>query len=502
MILTHGRRLIARAVVAAAVAILATASNSDKLTRIKLSTETPREPLSGFSRSIPTAAKPTTTSGSTRTGSGNAFSRTPLTWRRRSSTCALRQTAPPKTRTAFSSSLSRSTCWAKGHLPPKRVRRTTGSTRKLRSRSSSRVPSLTKRLDTARVGSISAQRWRCLQNWLEHDPDPTTEINERWLEHVYRAFLSETRFASKTPARRGWETERGQALIKFGAPDQIRTTLEGHKPLDGRIETWASLGSAQGFVLSFQDEYLNGNCTVPIDDEFCARVLSDTPPLTALVSESTPIPGELDVVAFRDSDTSSSVYITYGANDDSLERRLRTWAIKTFVARTAFFDKEGRPRAYYADTLDADSLPRDAARNRRSNQWAKRYALPFDSHRVSFCFEDERSLTQSLASAGISTFRFLGGSLALSDILLHTTLASAANTVIHRGHRSFSVNPRRAYAPSETLHLYVELYNLTLSDRTGEYVLAVAAVDRISGERVGVSRAFAKLRSVVNDRGP
>jgi hypothetical protein len=36
----------------------------------------------------------------------------------------------------------------------------------------------------------------------------------------------------------------------------------------------------------------------------------------------------------------------------------------------------------------------------------------------------------------------------------------------------------------------------------GGYVLAISAVDRISGERARVSRSFAKVRSAVNRRGP
>jgi len=173
--------------------------------------------------------------------------------------------------------------------------------------------------------------------WLDHDPDPTTEINERWLEHVYRVFLSETRFASDNPPRHGWETQRGKALIKFGPPDEVQSTLEGPKPHAGRMETWTYLQFPQGFSLRFEDGYFGGNYTVPIGDDFSSQVLSESPPLSATSCESTPVAGAIDIVAFRDSDTSSSIYIAYAEDDESLEERLRTWDIKTFTARTAFF---------------------------------------------------------------------------------------------------------------------------------------------------------------------
>ncbi|MDH3217143.1 MAG: GWxTD domain-containing protein, partial [Candidatus Krumholzibacteria bacterium] len=47
--------------------------------------------------------------------------------------------------------------------------------------------------------------------WAEEDPDPTTPVNERYLEHIQRMFLADTFFGHHAPRLRGWQTERGKA---------------------------------------------------------------------------------------------------------------------------------------------------------------------------------------------------------------------------------------------------------------------------------------------------
>ena len=97
-----------------------------------------------------------------------------------------------------------------------------------------------------------------------------------------------------------------------------------------------------------------------------------------------------------------------------------------------------------------------------------------------------------------STLRYIGGSLALSDILLHTTLPQPVNLVIHRGQSRFSLNPRRSFAPSETLHLYVEVYNLSVSNRRCEYEVtySIHGADTASTRAQRIGRAFKRLLGI------
>ncbi|HER42975.1 MAG TPA: GWxTD domain-containing protein, partial [Candidatus Eisenbacteria bacterium] len=56
--------------------------------------------------------------------------------------------------------------------------------------------------------------------WIEQDPTPSTELNERRLEHYARVFLANEIFTDKRLDLLGSSTDRGSATIKFGLPDK------------------------------------------------------------------------------------------------------------------------------------------------------------------------------------------------------------------------------------------------------------------------------------------
>ena len=63
---------------------------------------------------------------------------------------------------------------------------------------------------------------RCF--WLEMDPTPTTRHNERKKEHLDRVKMAVERYGCSDPP--GWD-DRGEVLIRFGLPDEIkRVTAE------------------------------------------------------------------------------------------------------------------------------------------------------------------------------------------------------------------------------------------------------------------------------------
>ena len=337
--------------------------------------------------------------------------------------------------------------------------------------------------------------------WIANDPDPTTEINERVLEHVCRVFMSDVRFASATPPLRGWETPRGTALIKFGEPDLVKTTLEGTRPTDGRTEIWGYLKTSNPFMLMFRDEYLNGNYGIPIDDEIGACTLRADPPLTTHIPNAATFPGVLDVAAFRESEVSSYLSVAFATDADTLDRNLWTWDIERFHTRTAVYHHDGRPYMYLADSIRTDSLDRDTTASRSGYVVVRGVSLPFDSYRVVFCLEDERRLTRSIGWADANTLRFFDSSLALSDVLLCST-PRVGGAATRREDKTLYVNPTGRYSPSEKLRVYVEVYNLGLRDARSNYEIAytIRPADSTAGLWTSIQRGVEK--ALFMDRAP
>ena len=153
--------------------------------------------------------------------------------------------------------------------------------------------------------------------WIDCDPDPTTAINERQLEHLYRMFIADLYFSCYRPPLRGWRTERGAAVVKFGWPWNIERTL-GDAWDSGRIERWYYIqqGKLREFV--FEDEYLSGNLRIPIYADSMVAVLRFDPRRSSYRPETVQLPGVMEVTVFKDDVFSSTVYLAAKVDADSL----------------------------------------------------------------------------------------------------------------------------------------------------------------------------------------
>jgi GWxTD domain-containing protein len=67
--------------------------------------------------------------------------------------------------------------------------------------------------------------------WAERDPDPTTPLNERYLEHIQRMFLADAFFDNESPRLRGWETERGIPEWQLYGSHGLSLLIRGSGPL-------------------------------------------------------------------------------------------------------------------------------------------------------------------------------------------------------------------------------------------------------------------------------
>lgn len=63
------------------------------------------------------------------------------------------------------------------------------------------------------------------QFWLRRDPTPGTPRNEAKEEHYRRIAYANKRFP--TPARLGWQTDRGHMYIVYGPPDELESHPKG-----------------------------------------------------------------------------------------------------------------------------------------------------------------------------------------------------------------------------------------------------------------------------------
>jgi GWxTD domain-containing protein len=332
--------------------------------------------------------------------------------------------------------------------------------------------SIAERTEYEEAAPEERQKWRRMF-WMALDPDPTVPLNERYLEHIGRTFLADIYFSNDRPKLRGWETERGKALIKFGWPSNINRTLASMRSasFDGWSEVWSYEGEhSKRFV--FIDEFLNGNFSIPRDIEYSnmAQILLNTEAESAFDLDAAHIPGNLDLVAFKNGTISSSVYAIARIDADSLLRCVEGSIMDFYIMRGVFFNSSWSEQQRFKHILKGHDLTLSRERGKSWLYANKESILPFDSFRFSLAMCDPLDLTRSIFRDVAAVSRFMDDSLCVSDMLLHREAELYPDIpLLDRDGISFAPNPGHSYRDGERLNIYLEVYNLVQHQATYEY---------------------------------
>jgi len=139
--------------------------------------------------------------------------------------------------------------------------------------------------------------------WRKRDPNPATRVNERLIEHLSRVGFSDFHFHVRKLDKPGSLTTRGEVYIRYGRPldwyydpfgtntfvDGVLnpTELLTTTPLSSRFDDYANMASRyrsrrmgqdrprwmwayEGFVLNFEDTFLNGDYSFPYEYDWSA----------------------------------------------------------------------------------------------------------------------------------------------------------------------------------------------------------------------------------------
>ncbi len=189
--------------------------------------------------------------------------------------------------------------------------------------------------------------------WMENDPTPATEINERALEHYARVAIADRALSDERRNARGSATDRGAALIRFGLPDRTLYDLGGGT--SGGWIVWQYAHSKSSFNLYFNDEFLNGDYHFPISDYYgtmSLKMLDSVPQRYVFPVEYRPFPASLAIAELRGGDERTRIEMSV-AIPDSLKRTPGLpWDI--FVT---FFDSQWNRLSRDRITFKPDSLP-------------------------------------------------------------------------------------------------------------------------------------------------
>jgi GWxTD domain-containing protein len=303
--------------------------------------------------------------------------------------------------------------------------------------------------------------------WVYRDTDPTTEINLAELEHLYRMFLADALYSPPRSERRGWDTDRGEAFLKFGKPAAVYHSL-GDDSSSGRVEVWSYVLGGVLYQFLFVDEFLNGNPRIPATAGLVMHFLRESPAQSHALPTAIPVPGDLDVVAFRDGAMTATVYLAMRVDADSLGALAQPAGTVRFNVRASWFDTVWKRSGANAEQVWVSEATQRHQAGRDFHELVRSVRIPFDLFHFACAFEDPAGSARALMLADADASRFMDEHLVLSDILLTRPDGPSAAVIERGGERRW---PRidRSYHPGEKLGIYVEIYNLARAGGATRY---------------------------------
>ncbi len=352
--------------------------------------------------------------------------------------------------------------------------------------------------------------------WRTRDSDPTTEINERLLEHYSRVWEANLYFGTPENGGVGWLTPMGATLVRMGRPDGRRRALvEVHwsqnKHFIDESPVWYwNYGSTEiPCSFAFLDRYMNNNFTYPRDgydnrlspvhqasEAVAKAIFTQKPEQSSLLRSAQPIGVNSEIYQFRASggQTAALVHVTVPVRDISFDTTSGEAKARLSV-RGALRSKDEEVvwQKAFEDTLKLGI--RDARRG--SGVWRDLFTVEANPgvFQLALACEQPQSDRLGLTSSPIEIQDF-DSAVAISDLLL--TPDSIVNPKlgdIWKGQYSGNVIPRKTFSLAERLTIYFEIYNLpTDVYRQTSYEIAFA-LQLVKPVESGIGGLMSKMLS-------
>jgi len=344
--------------------------------------------------------------------------------------------------------------------------------------------------------SYNGQERMARRFWGSLDPDPTTDINERKLEHYARFVHAQLTFSIPERHIDGWKTKRGELYIRYGPPAEESFSLggEGSDPPKW-IWTYAQFGQPATFI--FEDTFLNGDFDFPFPNKSWTAddYAKDPARLAAMLGDSQPqafsfSPGSGPLAYYfmprqfkgHSGRTDLEVFVAIPHAQLKFQRdvdyagavvewrqvlRYPNWepadsaaAVKTYRVRASQTDN---PDLSLSDRLALSEYP--------------------DSLEFSISLRDRISGHVGISSTGICLRSFYTGKVEISDLVLARRIEQPPGQLeFQRRQLGIYSNLDNRYFVGEPIWLYFEIYNLAKGpDGLTSYTIKQTLAEKRSG---------------------
>ena len=299
--------------------------------------------------------------------------------------------------------------------------------------------------------------------WHARDPRLLTPQNERRLEHLARFALADLLFTDTQTGRRGWETTKGEVVVRYGLPRTEKSWLANDVLAKdfSRYNRW----NYGDFTLLFEDAFRSGDyefwSSAAGEDEVTrARSLMNRMPERFEYAPPRRVDFPMVAATFRGDGGNVDVVVRYGVPVERRGARLDLQSGAFLLDADGTVAAEQRRSATVAGTVHSFE---DAT------LWTDGFevsAAPGD-YQLAVEFEQDATGAVGLRRMPVELPDYQTGTFAASDLLLAYAVEDAEGDAAGRlERRGLHIEPAPwgVFATAQPIYLYVEGYNLAPAD--------------------------------------
>lgn len=328
--------------------------------------------------------------------------------------------------------------------------------------------------------------------WMENDPTPTSELNERWLEHIKRVFLAQELLTNERLGLKGTDTHRGKAVISYGLPHKKFYDLGAQT--DGPMIVWHYQYGPDSFKLYFQDEFLNGNFHFPIGNRYYSELsvsaMKRFPQSYDFPIECNEFIAPAGFGQVRGSKGNTIIGITLAVPDSLLSRRRDRWDVTWTLFDFDLRKVQGDKRTFRPDTLPYIE---------KSGVTYGIYTFDIKAPPITL----KSTLAIELIQENWKQRAVIKHPIMIRDFSRNSLGMSTVNLTLPASDRSCSTthDPFALYYGDEMLCLTYEIYNLSIVETRAHYRLTYM-IKKAEIEKPGIREALAHIMASVRGKKP
>ncbi|MFC1476996.1 GWxTD domain-containing protein [candidate division KSB1 bacterium] len=342
--------------------------------------------------------------------------------------------------------------------------------------------------------------------WERRDPFYLTQYNERELEHYSRVAEANMRFSNKRRGLRGWQTDQGRILIKYGPPKNrlhFKTEDVAGSILEGRpVNEW-EFWHYEDFAFVYQKGWASDNDVYEFSIwrdlnyvELAPQIEQEYPEYYAYEPKGSVVEFHYDALTFRGRAGYTKVEFIYGVPFNNLRFRKEEdeWAGR-FTSGIFVFDDAWEN--VLTDTLTNELRYAEAMIDTASDDLAvdsRTFFFDPGAYTMNVEIMDRFSDNAGSYRDGLFVEEYGSDSLMISDIQLALDIKMLVpDQPVYRDNLIINPTPHRYYRLSQPIFIYYEIYNLVLDEMTNRSDFTVEYTLHRLEEDKSVVQDFVKL---------